>query len=119
MGRRGFSTLLIGLATVLNATLMLLGPGLHGLTGCGQPTFANQTVRSLDEGLQITPCGDDRASSCPVCEYLAHGQVVAERVVIASSTGLSPSGTVLSSISPDIRPRRTLGCRAPPADPHR
>jgi hypothetical protein len=119
MARRGFSTLLIGLAMVLNGTVMLLGPGLHGLTGCGHPMFADQAVRSPDDGLQVAPRSDDGASSCPVCEYLAQGQMVAERVVFGSPGELPPSVAVLSPISGDIRPQRTPDCRAPPADSHR
>ena len=116
MARRGLSTLLIGLMTFLNGTVMLLGPGLHSLTGCGHQMVADQTVRSLDDCLLVVSCRVDQASPCPVCEYLAQGQVVAEKVFVASRAGSVPSVTVLSSIFPEIRPQRTLGCRAPPAD---
>jgi hypothetical protein len=115
MARRGFSTLLIGLMTFLNGTVMLLGPGLHGLTGCGHQMVADQPVRSLDNCLQVVSCGVAQASSCPVCDYLAQGQVVAEKVIITSRAGSVPSVAVRSSIPPEIRPQRTLGCRAPPA----
>jgi hypothetical protein len=116
MARRGLSTLLIGLMTFLNGTVMLLGPGLHGLTGCGHQMVADRTVHSLDDCLKVASCRVDQASPCPVCEYLAQAQVVAEKVVIASRAASVPAVTVLSPISAEIRPQRTLGCRAPPSD---
>jgi hypothetical protein len=116
MARRVLPTLLIGLMTVLNGTVMLLGPGLHGLLGCGHDTVASRSVCSVGGGLRVESGGDDQASSCPVCEYLAQGQVVAERALIAAPTLSAPPIAILSSISPDLRPRRRFGCRAPPVD---
>ena len=70
-------------------------------------------VGPLAVGGQRSP----NASTCQICEYLAQGQVIAERAdFVASRAGSVPSVTVLSSIFPEIRPQRTLGCRAPPAD---
>jgi hypothetical protein len=116
MARRGLPSLLIGLMTVLNGTVMLLGPGLHGLPGCGHHTVAIRAAGSVDDGLRVASGRGDHASPCPVCEYLAQGQVVAGRALTAAPDRSSPAVTVLSFLSPDLRPQRAFGCRAPPAD---
>ena len=114
MARRSLSTFLIGLLTVLNGTVMLVGPGLHALPGCGHHGVASRAARPVDVGLRIAS-GGDNASTCPICEYLAQGQVVAERVHVVALNRSTPSIPALPSIPPDLRPRRTFGCRAPPS----
>jgi hypothetical protein len=115
MVRRGLPSLLIGLIIVLNGTVMLLGPGLHGLPGCGHHAVAIGTARLVDHGPRVSSHSGDHASPCPVCEYLAQGQVVAGRALIAAPGQSALDVTILSSITPDLRPQRTLACRAPPA----
>src|SRR5438046_329446 len=119
MARRSLPSLpslLIGLITVLNGTVMLLGPGLHGLPGCGHHAVAIRRAGSVDDGLRVASGRGDEASPCPACEYLAQGQVVAGGALIVAPDLSAPAVTVLSSVSPDLRPQRTFGCRAPPAD---
>ena len=114
--RRGFFTLLFGLVTVLNSTIMLIGPGLHALPACGHGAFADRPVGPVDDGLRVESDGDSSAASCPVCEYLTQGQVVSERVLIATPVASASCVPILSHSSPELRPQRTSGCRAPPAD---
>ncbi len=114
MARRSLSTFLIGLLTVLNGTVMLLGPGLHGLPGCGHHAVASRAARPVDDGLGMAS-GGGNASTCLICEYLAQGQVIAEKAHVVASNLSTPSIPTLPSIPPDLRPRRTFGCRAPPA----
>jgi hypothetical protein len=113
MARRGLSTLLIGLMTVLNGTVMLLGPGVHALPGCGHHAVATRGLCVVD-GLSVVS-GGDNTSPCPICEYLAQGQVVAERASVVAADFSTLSILSLPCIPPDLRPLRTLGCRAPPA----
>jgi hypothetical protein len=113
MARRGLCTFLIGLMTVLNGTVMLLGPGLHAIPGCVHHAVASRAAR-VDDGLRVA-FGGDNVSTCPICEYLAQGQVVAERAHVVVPNSSTPSIPALPSIPPDLRPRRTFGCRAPPA----
>jgi hypothetical protein len=113
MARRGISQFLIGLMIVLNGTVIVLGPGLHAFSACGHHAVAT-TATGADDGLRVAVSGDD-ASTCPVCDYLAQGQVVAERAHAVASSLSTPSILSLPAISAGLRPWRTFGCRAPPA----
>jgi hypothetical protein len=112
MLRRSLSTLLIGLMTALNGAVVVLGPALHALPGCGHHAIASRAARG-DDGLRVTS-GGDNAAMCPICEYLAQGQVVAERAYVVAPILSTPSIPALPSIPPDLRPRRAFTCRAPP-----
>jgi hypothetical protein len=113
MLRRSLSTLLIGLTTVLNGMVVVLGPGLHALPGFGHHAIANCAIR-VDDGLRVAS-GDDNASRCPICEYLTQGKVVAERVHIVAPNSTTPTISPLPAILPDLCTRHTCSCRAPPA----
>jgi hypothetical protein len=113
MARHSLSTLLVGLVTVLSGTVLALGPGLHALPGCGHHAIASQAARG-DDGLRVVS-GEDTASACPICEYLAHGKVVAERVHVVVPDSSPHAASPLPSIPPDLNPRRAYGCRAPPS----
>jgi hypothetical protein len=113
MLRRSLSTFLIGLIAVLNGMVVVLGPGLHALPGFGHHAIANCAIR-VDDGLRVAS-GGDNAATCPICEYLAQGQVVAERAYVVAPNLSTHSIPALPSIPPDLRPRRAFTCRAPPA----
>src|SRR3954454_10309668 len=116
MVRRGLPSLLFGLITVLNGTVMLLGPGLHGLPGCGHHAASIGPAGRVDDDPGVSSDRGDDAPPCPVCESLAQGQVVAGGGAIAAPRPSSPAVTRLCFVSPDLAPNRTAGCRAPPAD---
>jgi hypothetical protein len=115
MSRRGFHTLLFGLMAVLNGTVMLIGPGLHGLPGCGHGAVASRAEGPVDDGLGVASGPGASGESCPICEYLTQGQVVAERVLISRPVASAPCVPILFPSPPDLRTQRTFGCRAPPA----
>jgi hypothetical protein len=115
MTRRCLHNLLFGLVTVVNGAVMLIGPGLHGLPGCGHGAVASRPVGPADDAPRVVSGGGASATICPVCEYLAQGQVVAERALIARPILSATSGPVLPSTPPELRAARALGCRAPPA----
>jgi hypothetical protein len=115
MARRGIPSLLIGLVTLLNGTVMLLGPGLHGLPGCGHGAIANRAAGTVDEGLGVVSDDCTSAESCPLCDYLTQGQVVVDRVLLATSEASAFTAPVPAPPTPHLRPSRTFGCRAPPA----
>jgi hypothetical protein len=95
MERRSLYTLLIGLMTVLNGTVMLLGPGLNTLPGFGHHAVATRGLR-VDDGLEVAS-GIDSALTWPIREYLARGNAVAEKVYVVISNSSSPSIPALPS----------------------
>jgi hypothetical protein len=115
MLRRGCHTLLFSLLIVPNGTVMVIGPGLHGLPGCEHGAVAGRAEGPVDDGLRVVSDEGSSAASCPLCEYLAQGQVVAERDFIATPVASASCAPILSQSPPDLRPRRTFGRRAPPA----
>src|SRR4051794_21608822 len=103
MSRRGFRTLLFGLVIVLNGTVMLIGPGHHGLPGCRHGAVASRAEGPVDVGLGIASDPGSSGESCPVCEYLTQGQVVAERVLISTPVASTPCVPILFPSPPDLR----------------
>jgi hypothetical protein len=109
---RSLHTFLIGLTIVLNGTVVLLGPGLHALPGFEHHVGPNRAVR-VDDGLLVAS-GEDNASTCPICEYLAQGTVAVERAHVVAMNLSTPFIPALPAIPADARSLRTFGCRAPP-----
>jgi hypothetical protein len=111
MTRRYPPNPLIGLMIVL---VMLVGPGLHALPGCGHAEAAIRADRPAHDGPQVEVGVGDGVSSCPVCDYLAQGQVVAERSLIAGPAHASAPQAVPTPSCHDLQSWRSFGCRAPP-----
>jgi hypothetical protein len=113
--RRGIPSLLIGFVTLLNGTVMLLGPGLHGLPGWGHCAVAGRVEESTDHGPHFADAKDSSEAHCPVCEFLAHGQLPTEPVSVSTTVRSTSCLLILSRSSLELRREQTFGSRAPPA----
>lgn len=112
--RRGIHTLLFGLMTVLNGTVMLIGPGLHSLPGCGHGMVASRDEGSSDEGFHVVSGDGISVASCPICDYLAQGQVAAEMALAATTIVSAPALPIRIPIPSGFHTPRRSRPRAPP-----
>jgi hypothetical protein len=100
---------------MMTVLVLLSGPGLHALPGCGHARAAVRAERPAHDGPQVEDGVGDRASTCLVCDYLAQGQVVAGRAFFAGPARASAPAAMLAPSDHGLQPWRSFGCRAPPA----
>jgi len=112
--RLGFHSFVLTLMTVLNGTIMLIGPGLHSLPGCEYGAVERRDAGSGDDGFHMESGEGVSVASCLVCEYLAQAQVAAERVLTATTTVLVSSVPAPTPTISDLQTPRILRLRAPP-----
>jgi len=101
--------------TVLNGTVMVLGPGLHALPGCGHHAIAGQADHTDENDDLRIVSGEKSAASCAICEHLTQSKMFAERVHVVAFISSVRSTSPLPSILHNTKPQRAYGSRAPPS----
>ena len=131
MVRRPGKSLLAWLLAAMIGGLSMFGEGLHELLGLHhQRPFASVCSpeaggffygNSLENGhIRLVAAANHREgchdpATCPICQYLAQGRVVGQRVVIVSIVASVPNRSPAIPLflpSPDLQP---FQARAPPA----
>lgn len=77
MMTRQVRNLLLGALIALHATVTLCGPGLHALPGWSHGTGLTPLARN-DHSHGPGPSSHQASDDCPVCQFLAQGQLAAE-----------------------------------------
>jgi hypothetical protein len=130
MVRRPGKSLLTWLLAVTIGGLSVLGEELHELLGlhhqpvapvCGSEVGGFSYGNSLEDGhVHLVAAATNRenchdSATCPICQYLAQGRVVGERVVVVSIAVNVPNRSPAIPLflpSPHLQP---FQARAPPA----
>ena len=126
--RRPAKSLLTWLLAVMIGGLSFLGEGLHDLLGLHQgPVVSDSHLLGFAPGYYSSHgnapyvaatnyrenCHD--SATCPICQYLAQGRVVGQRVVVVSVAVSVPNRSPAIPLflpSPHLQP---FQARAPPA----
>lgn len=116
--KRFLSPLLVGALVAMHATVMLVGPGLHGLAAWDHATRRFEcTNQQHARGPAHAPAVE--SDDCPVCHFFAQGHV-------PITTALVPAALQSLALEPEPRARlvtphrlHSTSPRAPPADPSR
>ena len=128
MVRRPGKSLLTWLLAVMVGGLSLLGEGLHDLLGLHQgPVVSDSHLLGFAPGCYSrhgnTPyigeashresCHD--SATCPICQFLAQGRVVGQRVVVVSVAASVPNHSPAIPLFAPSTVLQPFQARAPPA----
>lgn len=108
--------LLAAALVALNAVVTLGGAGLHALPGWGHDSGLKPLART-DHSHGPGKSSHEAREECPVCQFLAQGQLTPDRAAGAASWVAQPADPVAPEVSPASPSLLAAAPRAPPALP--
>ncbi len=108
-------TTLTALLIALHATILLCGPGLHAAPGLAHAGLSNAPATD-DGGTRWSETSTRLVDHCPLCEYLAQGQLPLQPAAWIACQLVRPfEPALLPVLSPFLLPFPSRS-RAPPRD---
>ena len=111
--RRSLRHSLVATLIALHAAVTLLGPSLHALPGWGHGSGLTPLAKS-DHSHGSGKSSHSKADDCPVCQFLAQGQ-------LSTDLGAGATGRLITALEVPIAPPASeaspLGLSCPRAPP--